>query len=85
MNLRIRYYQDPGHGWIAVKRVWLNMLGIENKITGYSYQRGSTVYLEEDCDMTTFHQAAKAAGWDINYLVVHYSTRHPIRSYQRFT
>lgn len=84
MNNRFPYYQDPGHGWMAVKRTLLQQLGIEDRITPYSYQRGGTVYLEEDCDMMTFHDAAKAAGF--RYFLMHKYTdkSSPIRSYERF-
>ena len=48
------YYTDPGHGWLKVPVQKLVDLGIENKITPFSYMRGSFVYLEEDCDAYTF-------------------------------
>ena len=51
----IDYYQDPGHGWIKVRRAELVSLGIDEDITGYSYQDDSgLVYLEEDCDASRF-------------------------------
>lgn len=64
-----KYYQDAGHGWLAVKRSELVELGIANKITSYSYQRGKTVYLEEDCDMTTFVNALTARDNGISFVV----------------
>jgi len=84
LTIKPTFYQDPGHGWLAVKRQWLQALGIEDRITPYSYQRGNTVYLEEDCDFCTFHYAAKAAGWEVNYFHKHTDKRSPIRSYDRF-
>jgi hypothetical protein len=45
------HYTDPGHGWVEVPRALLHELGIADKITGYSYQRGEDVFLEEDCDL----------------------------------
>lgn len=81
---KFRYYQDPSHGWVAVKRDLLKQLGIEDRITPYSFQRGQTVYLEEDCDMPKFHEAAKAAGIELNYFSVHTNKNSPIRSYDRF-
>jgi len=51
------FYIDPGHGWMKVKREELKELGVENKITGYSYERGEFVYLEEDRDASIFIDA----------------------------
>ena len=51
------FYIDPGHGWMKVKREELKELGVENKITGYSYERGEFVYLEEDGDASIFIDA----------------------------
>lgn len=84
MKNRFVIYTDPGHGWLAVKRSLLQQLGIEHLITPYSYQRGQTVYLEEDCDFSRFHHAAKAAGIEPNYFTKHTDRRSPIRSYACF-
>ena len=54
------YHTDPGHGWLAVPDVELALLGLSGSISGYSYQRGSVVYLEEDCDMSKFLEAKLA-------------------------
>ena len=58
-----KFYSDNGHGWLAVKRQELIDLGIIDKITPYSYQRGKTVYLEEDCDVDLFLRTKKAQGY----------------------
>ena len=50
------FYTDPGHGWMKVKREELKELGVEN-VTGYSYERGEFVYLEEDRDASIFIDA----------------------------
>ena len=60
--MKVKYYTDPGHGWVAVKRKLLNDLGIADKITYFSYQKGQTVYLEEDCDLATFATAMNLRG-----------------------
>lgn len=57
MKKTFKYYRDPGHGWVAVKRKLLSDLGILHKITSFSYQKGKTVYLEEDLDASTFIDA----------------------------
>lgn len=80
--MKLKFYSDLGHGWLAVKRSLLKKLGILNKITPYSYQKGNTVYLEEDCDAGTFLDAVK------NEMEItiedKYCERSPIRSYESF-
>jgi hypothetical protein len=53
-------YGDPGHAWMKVQRSELQSLGIADKITGYSHQRGDMVFLEEDADLSTFAKALEA-------------------------
>ena len=62
------FYSDPGHGWLAVPRALLHDLGIADEITPYSYQRLDTVFLEEDCDLSTFTRAMGAAGREFKTL-----------------
>ena len=64
-TLDLNFYSDPSHGWLEVKRSDLIALGIEDDISGFSYQKGAKVYLEEDNDMSRFMDAATAAGWTI--------------------
>lgn len=79
-----RFYEDTGHGWVAVKRKEVIELGILEKITGLSHQKGDTIYLEEDFDLTTFINALKVK--DITYSFKNsYKSRSPIRSYDHFT
>jgi len=73
-------YTDPGHGWFAVKRADCEALGILEKISPYSYQRGRTVYLEEDCDASLYFAALRIKGIDPAYIEKHMDRRHPIRS-----
>jgi lipocalin len=61
----LTFHTDPAHGWLEVTRADLIALDIENKISRYSYEKGSKVYLEEDCDQMTYLRAASAAGWDV--------------------
>ena len=79
------YHSDPGHGWLAVKLVDLEMLGIAHKISGFSYVRGRTAYLEEDCDMSTFITAAKAKGIEVKIKPGAQRDRSPIRSFKSYT
>lgn len=77
-------YSDSGHGWVKVNFKELIKLDIVDKISAYSYTRGEWVYLEEDCDLTTFVEALKEK--DIKpYWIGHYSNKQSkIRSYSRY-
>jgi hypothetical protein len=75
-----KFYSDAGHGWLAVKRDELVELNLLNSISTYSYQRGKTVYLEEDCDMSKFIDARRVK----IRLDEKYTERSPIRSYDSF-
>jgi hypothetical protein len=83
-TITIKFYSDDGHGWAAVKRKMLDELGIMDKITPYSYQKGATVYLEEDCDFSSFMDAIRATGITVNIKEIIHDGRRPIRSYDRF-
>lgn len=72
-KLKLTNHNDPGHSWYAVKRSLVKELGLEKEISPYSYQRGQTVYLEEDSDAGKFFNAyakkvlgvePKANGWE---------------------
>lgn len=77
------FHTDPGHGWLAVKRKELIKLNILDKVSSCSYQRGGTVYLEEDCDATLFWNAKEAIGEKVDYRSS-YQNNTPIRRYARF-
>ena len=51
---------DAGHEWLAVRKSELEELGIADQISAYSYQKGSTAYLEGDCDAARFLDAYRA-------------------------
>lgn len=83
--VEIKFYCDPGHGWGAVKRQILLQYGVADKISAYSYQKGGTVYLEEDCDLPTFVAAAAARGVKVTVTYKDAGGRSPIRNYNRYT
>ena len=56
-NRVFKYYQDPGHGWIAVTKEEIEELGIQKAISHFSYLDKDYVYLEEDCDAPMFIKA----------------------------
>ena len=48
------FHYDAGHGWLEVDVEELKAAGILSQITGYSYYKGNTAYLEEDVDFDLF-------------------------------
>jgi hypothetical protein len=85
--MRFKFYADPGHGWLAVKRKLLVEYGVADLISTYSYQRGATVYLEEDCDAGRFLEAFKARHGEFSYDIETkcVDTRSPIRYYSHYS
>ena len=83
--MKLNFYSDPGHGWLAVKRSTLTAWGIADSISTYSYQRGGTVYLEEDCDYSLFASAARARGIELSIVEKRANFRSPVRSYDHYS
>ena len=83
-NLKLNYFTDPGHGWVSVKLQTLIDLGIADKVSHYSYMRGSSAYLEEDCDLGLLYQACDSKGITIDLNTKHTNNRSPIRSYATY-
>lgn len=80
-SFKLTYYTDPGHGWVSIKMQALKDLGISEKISHYSYMRGESAYLEEDCDLGILYQACDSKGIKIELITKHTDSRSPIRSY----
>ena len=80
-----KFYSDPGHGWLAVKIKELVDLGIVDKISSYSYMRGQTAYLEEDCDAGLFFVAYEKKHGIRPQIEEKFQEHTPIRSYARFS
>lgn len=83
-TLNYIYFTDPGHGWMQVPMEDLKMLGIEDKITLYSYIEENYAYLEEDCDVAALFQAAKDKGIEITYREISNNDYSPIRKYRSY-
>jgi hypothetical protein len=83
-TLKLNFHCDAGHGWLACKKDLVIALGIAGEISRYSYQRGQTVYLEEDCDMSRFMRACESHGVQV-VLNEKYRDQSPIRNYEQFT
>ena len=78
MKRTVKYdvFNDPGHGWMKVTRNEINRLGIAEKISPYSYQRGDHVYLEEDGDLTKF----RIAKMEIDKIKIEFREKHSNKS-----
>ncbi len=78
-------HSDPGHAWLAVKTSELTALGVAGKVSRYSYQKGGTTYLEEDCDAGYFIDAYAAKHGERPQMRTSYSNgSHKIRNYDRY-
>lgn len=82
--MKIHFYSDPGHGWAKVKRSLLIEIGIEGKISSYSYQKGEWVYLEEDCDQYLFWKTMKDQGREVKYVNHYCNGSSSIRNFDSF-
>lgn len=78
------FHSDPGHGWLAVKLSEIKMLGIQNDISSYSYIKGKTAYLEEDCDASKFITAMKSKGIEVEVKQGAHRERSPIRYFKAY-
>ncbi len=84
MTHNYTFHSDPGHGWLEVPLSMLRALQIADKITPYSYMKGKTAFLEEDCDLSTFLQAYRLRfGHDPNMAELHADVS-PIRGFQSY-
>jgi hypothetical protein len=48
------YHHDSAHGWLEVPAGEIKAMGLEKRISPYSYSYQDKVYLEEDLDVGTF-------------------------------
>jgi len=80
------FFSDPGHGWLRVSRTLVTELGLDDRISHRSYERGKFAYLEEDVDAGLFMQRMTEIGRPVHYRVVSSRDRpSKIRRYPLFT
>ena len=58
----LKFYHDPGHGWLQVPMKDIDTLGIRADISSFSFIAGTNAYLEEDCDCGVYLRAVERAG-----------------------
>lgn len=83
--MKLKFYTDPGHGWVAVKKNLLTQLGIADRITAYSYMKGNTAYLEEDRDAGLLLNVLKDSGVAVELVQKNVDYRSPIRNYESYS
>lgn len=84
MQKQFNYYNDPGHGWIKVPLTLLKELGIEKRISSYSYINKDNAFLEEDCDATLFIHTMEEKGYAISVQEFHTNQSSKIRNYEGY-
>lgn len=83
--MRLNFYEDPGHGWLAVPLPLLERLQLLDSISTYSYMRGMLAHLEEDDDYARFALAMRAAG-RVLAIREHHTDKHSrIRNYDPYS
>lgn len=84
--MKLKFYQDAGHGWIQVphKTILSMPEKLIEKITKYSYMDKTHVYLEEDCDAYLFMSWLSDIGVKPTLETV-YHDHSPVRSKDRFS
>lgn len=75
--MKLHFYSDAGHGWVKVSKKLLVKLGIADKVSGYSYARNDSAYLEEDCDASLLIGALQEKG--IAFEIVEHCTNRQSR------
>lgn len=84
-KISIVIFADPGHAWARVPKKQLQKLGISDKISAYSYQRGDYAYLEEDCDLGVYINALKSKNYvEFNFKEFHTNRQSKIRGYKSY-
>jgi len=80
-KISIKVFADPGHAWARVAKSKLVKLGIAEKISPYSYQKGENAFLEEDCDLTVYINALSERGYEVKFNESYTNRQSKIRNY----
>ena len=83
-HMTLNYYQDPGHGWVKISIKKLQQLGIEDKISHYSYMRRDQAYLEEDCDLGLLFKTCDSLSITIKLKEFNSNKSSKIRNYDSY-
>jgi hypothetical protein len=80
-KISIKVFADPGHAWARIAKSKLVKLGIAEKISPYSYQKGENAFLEEDCDLTVLVNALRERGYEVKFNESYTNRQSKIRNY----
>jgi hypothetical protein len=83
-KISIKVFADPGHAWARFPKARLLTLGIADKISTYSYQKGENAFLEEDCDLSILISALRVRGYEIKFNESHTNRQSKIRNYSTY-
>ena len=83
-KISIKVFADPGHAWARFPKARLVTLGIADKISTYSYQKGENAFLEEDCDLSVLATALRERGYEIKFNESHTNRQSKIRNYSTY-
>lgn len=83
-TIKIKVFADPGHAWARFPKARLVKLGIADKISPYSYQRGANAFLEEDLDLGVLVHTLKHRGYDVKFDESHTNRQSKIRNYRQY-
>ena len=83
-KISIKVFADPGHAWARIAKSKLVTLGISDKISTYSYQKGENAFLEEDCDLTVLVNALRQRGYEVKFNESHTNRQSKIRNYSTY-
>ena len=84
-TLKLAFYYDHTHGWLAVPKALIEGLKIGHLISHYSYERCEHVYLEEDVDAAVLDKAYKERfGNEPDVVEIADGTQSEIRSYRHY-
>jgi hypothetical protein len=80
-KISIKVFSDPGHAWARFPKAKLVSLGIADKITSFSYEKGENAFLEQDCDLSTLVDTLRSHGYEIKFNESHTNRQSKIRNY----
>jgi hypothetical protein len=80
-KISIKVFSDPGHAWARFPKAKLVSLGIADKITSFSYEKGENAFLEQDCDLSTLVDTLRSRGYEIKFNESYTNRQSKIRNY----